>query len=73
MDEVTVESLTGNDIPVVMTSDVQRSVDTFSAWLHSENKQPFIVVGPDGCGKGYNSETFDRFEMLTNESFFSDC
>ena len=41
-DEITVESLTGNNMPVVMTSDVQRSVDTFSAWLHAENKQPFI-------------------------------
>ena len=51
-DEVTVDTLTGNNMPVIMTSDVQRSIDTFSAWLDADNKQPFIVVGPDGCGKG---------------------
>jgi len=27
-------------------------LDYFSPWLDPENKQPFILVGPEGCGKG---------------------
>ena len=36
-----------------MTADVQRYIDSFNSWLQPDNKQPFIVVGPEGCGKGY--------------------
>nr|KAG5701774.1 hypothetical protein BaRGS_000764 [Batillaria attramentaria] len=41
-----------SSLPVVRTSDVQRSLDYFSPWLDADNKQPFIIVGPEGCGKG---------------------
>jgi len=37
---------------VIQTADVQRFIDSFNAWLHPENRQPFIVIGPEGCGKG---------------------
>ena len=37
------------DPPVVRTIGVQRDIETFRTWL--ENGQPFIVVGPEGCGK----------------------
>ncbi|XP_053400577.1 cytoplasmic dynein 2 heavy chain 1-like [Mercenaria mercenaria] len=39
-------------LPVIRTSDVQRAMDFFSPWLAPDNKQPFILVGPEGCGKG---------------------
>lgn len=35
--------------PLVRTVGVQRDIETFKTWL--ENGQPFIVVGPEGCGK----------------------
>ncbi|ESO93665.1 hypothetical protein LOTGIDRAFT_209197 [Lottia gigantea] len=41
-----------SNLPVIRTSDVQRSLDYFTPWLDPDNKQPFILVGPEGCGKG---------------------
>jgi len=41
-----------NQLPVIQTVDVQRFIDSFNSWLHPENRQPFILVGPEGCGKG---------------------
>lgn len=38
-------------LPVVRTIDVQRNLDYFTPWLNPDNKQPFIIVGPEGCGK----------------------
>lgn len=38
--------------PVVLTEDTQRYRDYFRCWLEPNNRQPFIVAGPDGCGKG---------------------
>ena len=38
--------------PVIRTADVQRGLDLFAPWLHADNKQPFLLVGPEGCGKG---------------------
>lgn len=43
---------TGGSLPVVRTGDVQRGLDYFAPWLQPDNKQPFILVGPEGCGKG---------------------
>ncbi|KAJ7995299.1 hypothetical protein DPEC_G00243100 [Dallia pectoralis] len=39
-------------LPVIQTPDMQRGLHCFSHWLSSEHRQPFIVVGPEGCGKG---------------------
>ncbi|XP_058887125.1 cytoplasmic dynein 2 heavy chain 1-like [Acipenser ruthenus] len=39
-------------LPVIQTPDMQRGLDNFKQWLSSENRQPFILVGPEGCGKG---------------------
>ena len=39
-------------LPVIRTGDVQRALDYFLPWLEADNKQPFIICGPDGCGKG---------------------
>ncbi|XP_071483964.1 LOW QUALITY PROTEIN: cytoplasmic dynein 2 heavy chain 1-like [Diadema antillarum] len=41
-----------SSLPVIGTPDVQRCLDFFKPWLETENRQPFILVGPDGCGKG---------------------
>ncbi|KAK2099397.1 Cytoplasmic dynein 2 heavy chain 1 [Saguinus oedipus] len=52
------ENLTADDfsngltLPVIQTPDMQRSLDYFKPWLSSDTKQPFILVGPEGCGKG---------------------
>ncbi len=35
--------------PVVQTADVKATLDTLNLWL--ELKQPFLLVGPEGCGK----------------------
>ena len=32
--------------------DVQRGLDYFAPWLQPDNKLPFILVGPEGFGKG---------------------
>ncbi|KAM3616882.1 uncharacterized protein V6R79_025341 [Siganus canaliculatus] len=39
-------------LPVIETSDMQRGLHCFSPWLTAQHRQPFMVVGPEGCGKG---------------------
>ncbi|XP_018422828.1 PREDICTED: cytoplasmic dynein 2 heavy chain 1 [Nanorana parkeri] len=39
-------------LPVIRTPDIQRGLDYFRPWLGTDTKQPFILVGPEGCGKG---------------------
>ncbi|GAB5577021.1 cytoplasmic dynein 2 heavy chain 1 isoform X12 [Prionailurus iriomotensis] len=52
------ENLTADDfsnsqtLPVIQIPDMQRGLDYFKPWLSSDTKQPFILVGPEGCGKG---------------------
>ena len=46
-----VEDFTSSKLPVILTPDVKRSLDFFFPWL-KDDKQPFILVGPEGCGKG---------------------
>ncbi|XP_019521077.1 PREDICTED: cytoplasmic dynein 2 heavy chain 1 [Hipposideros armiger] len=42
----------GQTLPVIQTPHMQRGLDYFKPWLKSDTKQPFILVGPEGCGKG---------------------
>ncbi|XP_034521541.1 LOW QUALITY PROTEIN: cytoplasmic dynein 2 heavy chain 1 [Ailuropoda melanoleuca] len=42
----------GQTLPVIQIPDMQRGLDYFKPWLNSDTKQPFILVGPEGCGKG---------------------
>ncbi|XP_030632529.1 cytoplasmic dynein 2 heavy chain 1 [Chanos chanos] len=52
-DVLSVEDLNNlQKLPVILTPDMQRALDFFSAWLCFDNKQPFLLVGPEGCGKG---------------------
>ena len=54
-DNLTVDDLgagsAGKTLPVVLTPDVQQCLDVFRPWLTSKNVQPFLLVGPEGCGK----------------------
>ena len=60
-DNLTISDLANQQgsLPVVLTPDVQRSLAMFKPWLQSTNRHPFIVVGPEGCGK----------ELLLRHSF----
>ncbi|XP_065833043.1 cytoplasmic dynein 2 heavy chain 1-like isoform X2 [Oscarella lobularis] len=50
-DDLRVNDFSSGSLPVILTVDVQRSLDLFWAWLQPDNKQPFVLVGPEGCGK----------------------
>ncbi|XP_036005544.1 cytoplasmic dynein 2 heavy chain 1 isoform X1 [Fundulus heteroclitus] len=39
-------------LPVIETPGMQRGLHGFSPWLTARHRQPFMVVGPEGCGKG---------------------
>ncbi|XP_038123892.1 cytoplasmic dynein 2 heavy chain 1 [Cyprinodon tularosa] len=39
-------------LPVIKTPGMQRGLHGFSPWLTARHRQPFMVVGPEGCGKG---------------------
>ncbi|XP_056467776.1 cytoplasmic dynein 2 heavy chain 1 isoform X1 [Gadus chalcogrammus] len=39
-------------LPVIRTADAQRGLQCFYQWLTPPHRQPFMVVGPEGCGKG---------------------
>ncbi|OWF37256.1 Cytoplasmic dynein 2 heavy chain 1 [Mizuhopecten yessoensis] len=45
-------TVSSGSLPVIRTGDVQRGLDYFMPWLQQDNKHPFILVGPEGCGKG---------------------
>nr|DBA32514.1 TPA: hypothetical protein GDO54_000298 [Pyxicephalus adspersus] len=52
-DNLTIEDFSNPQaLPVIRTPDIQRGLDYFRPWLGSDTKQPFILVGPEGCGKG---------------------
>ncbi|CAK8696967.1 unnamed protein product [Clavelina lepadiformis] len=42
---------TMEQFPMIETVEMQRCIDHTMGWLKSENRHPFVVVGPDGCGK----------------------
>ncbi|KAM6946318.1 LOW QUALITY PROTEIN: cytoplasmic dynein 2 heavy chain 1 [Aplochiton taeniatus] len=46
------ELLHTHTLPVIQTADMQRGLHCFSQWLSPPHRQPFILVGPEGCGKG---------------------
>ncbi|KAM9801492.1 cytoplasmic dynein 2 heavy chain 1 [Neosynchiropus ocellatus] len=52
-DGLTLEQLShSHSLPVIETTDMQRGLHSFSPWLTTQHRQPFMVVGPEGCGKG---------------------
>jgi hypothetical protein len=40
-----------SSLPLIMTADVKQTLDVIGPWLHDETLQPFLLVGPQGCGK----------------------
>ncbi|RCN33593.1 ATPase family protein, partial [Ancylostoma caninum] len=48
---VNLDDLKGDTKPFILTASAQSNRDTVLSWLSNSNRQPFIVVGPDGCGK----------------------
>ena len=40
------------DLPVIRTIDIQRYLDYLLPWFNNKYRKPFLVIGPDGCGKG---------------------
>ena len=48
-DDMQMTSPTERDLPVVITKDVLKKTDLFDVWL--QNNEPFLLVGPEGCGK----------------------
>ena len=38
-------------LPLVLTPATQRILDTIRPWLEMDQREPFILVGPEGCGK----------------------
>lgn len=52
-EELVLEQLSHtHTLPVIETTDMQRALHCFSPWLTAQHRQPFMVVGPEGCGKG---------------------
>ncbi|XP_037092634.1 cytoplasmic dynein 2 heavy chain 1-like [Pollicipes pollicipes] len=49
--KVTVDSLFSSDPPLILTPDVQCTLDYFRPWLEGEQREPFLMVGPEGSGK----------------------
>ncbi|XP_028320044.1 cytoplasmic dynein 2 heavy chain 1 isoform X2 [Gouania willdenowi] len=39
-------------LPVIETPGMQRGLHSFFPWLTAQHRQPFMVLGPEGCGKG---------------------
>ncbi|EYC14495.1 hypothetical protein Y032_0040g239 [Ancylostoma ceylanicum] len=48
---VNLDDLKRDTKPFILTASAQSNRDTVLSWLSNSNRQPFIVVGPDGCGK----------------------
>src|SRR5690606_12231297 len=48
--------------PMVQTIDVQKTIGIIMSWL--ENMEPFILVGPEGCGKSMILQ--NCFQQLKN-------
>lgn len=36
---------------LVLTADVKTTLGHLEAWFQDDNKHPFLLVGPQGCGK----------------------
>uniref|UniRef100_A0A3Q1HTI5 Cytoplasmic dynein 2 heavy chain 1 n=1 Tax=Anabas testudineus TaxID=64144 RepID=A0A3Q1HTI5_ANATE len=52
-ESLTLEQLSNtHTLPVIETPDMQRGLHCFFPWLTAQHRQPFMVVGPEGCGKG---------------------
>ncbi len=58
------------DLPVIRTIDIQRYLDSFLPWLDNKHRKPFLVVGPDGCGKGLEIILIQQKKLFQLVSIF---
>jgi hypothetical protein len=49
--ELNLGGVVNSSLPLIMTADVKRTMDVIGLWLHPDTVQPFLLVGPQGCGK----------------------
>ena len=55
----------------IETVEMQRCIDHTMGWLKSENRHPFVVVGPDGCGKSMLlHHCFDKLRTTQVKYYF---
>ena len=47
--DMRISSPTERDLPVIQTVDLSKNFDLIAPWL--DNNEPFLLVGPEGCGK----------------------
>ena len=40
-----------SQLPIIKTTQVLRGVDGIMEWLDPKHREPFLLIGPDGCGK----------------------
>ncbi len=40
-----------SQLPIIKTTQVLRGVDGILPWFDNKYRQPFLLIGPDGCGK----------------------
>lgn len=40
-----------SQLPIIKTTQIQRGVDGILPWFDNKYRQPFLLIGPDGCGK----------------------
>lgn len=48
---LSLSAFTDDGYPLIKTADTKATLDCIMPWLESESKQPFLLVGPEGCGK----------------------
>lgn len=53
------------EVSLILTADAKCSLDYFSPWLQMETQQPFILVGPEGCGKRWANMTWAVLPFLS--------
>ena len=53
--------------PLIRTPAVQRALGLFMPWLEADNRQPFILVGPEGCGKRYVPQDYVLYAIIVSK------
>ncbi|TRY75069.1 hypothetical protein TCAL_08574 [Tigriopus californicus] len=48
---LSIGSFADDSFPLVKTADAKAAIDCLLPWLQPETQQPFLLVGPEGCGK----------------------
>jgi hypothetical protein len=56
-----------SSLPLIMTADVKQTLDVIGPWLRDESLQPFLLVGPQGCGK--RCDAIDAIVVNSEEIF----